>query len=138
MIAKNYFDINGERYYTGTVIVIKIMGKPTEAIFIGCHKKLNKYVYQVGNGKYFVDERTFYKQLVNVTSQVNNIVQLPALKTKKDRNIDGMFLGWLWYIFLMTISFIFKDALGLWIIISIVFFSWRAKKIKEEGNYIEW
>ena len=64
-------------------------------------------------------------------------MHLPIIKTKKDFQIDGLFLGWMWYIFLMLISVIFNGAIGLWILISIVFFSWRAKKIKREGTYIE-
>ena len=59
-------------------------------------------------------------------------------KRRKDSQIDGLFLGWMWYIFLMLISIVFKEALGLWIFISIVFFKWRSDKIKKEGTYIEW
>ena len=56
----------------------------------------------------------------------------------KDTEIDGLVLGWMWYIFLMVIATVFKDALGLWGLISFVFFTWRSDKIKKEGKYIEW
>jgi hypothetical protein len=67
-----------------------------------------------------------------------NIEQLPTERKRKDCEIDGLFLGWVWYIFLMAIGTIFNGAIFIWLMISIVFFNWRAKKIKEEGTYIEW
>lgn len=137
-MIRNYFEIDGEKYYTGTVIVVSRMGKQVKATFVGYHEQLQKYVYEINNGKCFVDENSFYENLVSITNVMNNNVQLPTEKTKMDRHIDGLTLGWAWYIFLMALSVLFKDCIGLWIFISIVFFSWRNKKIKTEGTYYEW
>lgn len=86
----------------------------------------------------FVPSDNFFNTIISITDKKDNSVSGPVTKKLKDRDIDGLFLGWLWYIFLMAISTIFKDAIGLWILISVVFFRWRSKKIKEEGTYTEW
>jgi hypothetical protein len=114
------------------------MGKQVEAAFICYDTDRKKYIYKVKDCICSVDHKTFQRVFVRATNSRNSKVHMPVTKTKKDFEIDGLFLGWLWYIFLMAISSIFKDAIGLWILISVVFFSCRSKKIKEEGTYIEW
>lgn len=136
---RNYFDYNGERYYTGTVFIIKHVAKGTaEATFVCYDTERRRYVYKIEDKKCFWNEQAFYRDIVKVTSRVNNTVNFPQTSKIKDSQINGLALGWMWYIFLMAIVTIFKDNIGLWIIISIIFFSWRAEKIKKEGTYIEW
>ena len=52
----------------------------------------------------------------------------------KDTEINGLFLGWVWYIFIMLVVSIFKGAVVGWIVVSFFFFKWR-KKIKEEQTF---
>ena len=137
-MKQNYFVFNGKKYYTGTVFIVKRLGKQTEASFVYYDTDRERYMYKINECRYCSPESVFKNEFVSVTNKINNKVSVPLVKTKRDRNISGLFLGWLWYIFLMLISVIFKDVIGLWIFISIVFFSWRSKKIKEEGTYIEW
>lgn len=135
---RNYFEVNGKRYYTGTVFIVNNMGKHVEASFICYNDVQSIYVYQIKDCTWRVPEQAFWRNFISVTNMHNSNVHVPVIKTKKDLDIDGLFIGWVWYIFLMLISVIFKDVIGLWIIISVVFFSWRAEKIKKEGTYIEW
>ena len=135
---QNYFIINGVKYYAGTIFIVKNMGIEEEASFICYDVSRNKYVYKIRDCKYHMDEATFMNRFVRIAHKVNNKICGPIVKTKRDTEIDGLFLGWIWYIFLMMASVIFKDVIWLWILISVVFFSWRFKKIKEEGTYIEW
>lgn len=137
-MRRNYFEHNGKMYYTGTVFIIKDMGKEAEAKFICYDTDHAKYVYRINSCTWHVHEKWFRENFVMVTDKVDLNVHMPVVKKFKETEIDGLFLGWIWYIFLMLVSVIFKDAIGLWIIISVVFFSWRSKKIKEEGTYIEW
>ena len=51
-----------------------------------------------------------------------------------DVEINKLFLGWIWYIFLMIVASIFKDQVIGWIFISFFFFRWR-KKVKDEETY---
>jgi hypothetical protein len=43
-------------------------------------------------------------------------------------NIDEVFYGWWWYIAIMLIGTIFNDRWTIWIITTIIFFSWRYNK----------
>lgn len=143
MNLRNYFEYKGKKYYTGTIFIMNDHGRQIEAAFICYNMDTEKYIYKVKNNtidgcRCTVYEKYFYNHFVSVTDKVDNAVHMPIVKQFKDTQIDGLFLGWVWYIFLMIISTIFKDAIGLWILWSVVFFSWRKKKIKEEGTYIEW
>lgn len=133
----NYFKVNGIKYDTGTVFITNYMGKHVEASFMYYDTEQKRYVYKIKDCTYYDTHTLFWRKFVSVTNKMDNTIHLPVIKRKKEFEIDGLFIGWVWYIFLMGISIIFKDAIGLWIIISIVFFNWRSKKIKEEGTYIE-
>lgn len=136
----NYFIVNGQKYYTGTVFVIEEIGGAVEAVFVCCAylMKHTQIVYKIKGKTYFTEVSLFAKRFVRVTNAVDNQVQMPPTKHLKDSDINGLPLGWLWYIFLMVIATIFKGNIVLWILISVVFFSWRSEKIKKEGTYIEW
>lgn len=135
---QNYFVIDGTRYYTGTVFIVRNMGKEEEATFICYDTSRNKYVYKIRDCKHHMDETIFMSRFIGVTNKVSYTTTMPVSKTKKGTDVGGLFLGWIWYVVLMAVSVIFNEAIWLWILISIVFFGWRSKKIKEEGTYIEW
>ena len=135
---ENYIIVNKTKYYTGTVFVINFNGKIQEAAFVCSIPKANKILFKLSDKRWWINADDFRKRIIEITNKVDTSVRMPIENTMKDRYIDGLFIGWLWYIFLMSISVIFKDAIGLFVLISVVFFSWRKKKIKEEGTYIEW
>lgn len=137
-MKQNYFIANGVKYYTGSVFITNNMGKHTEASFIYYDTDKNRYVYKIKECVWHMDEKNFWRMFVSVTDKINEKVHMPITKTRKDFDISGLPLGWLWYVFLMVISTIFNGAIVFWILISIIFFNWRANKIKEEGTYIEW
>ena len=60
---------------------------------------------------------------------VTNVVIAEELRNPK--YIDGIVEAWAWYIFIMLLAiiFIFPWNLVSWVIASIVFFSWRNKKM---------
>lgn len=137
-MKQNYFIANGVKYYTGTVFIVHHNGKQVEASFVYYDTEYKKYVYKINDCTWVVGVDDFKARFICVTDKKDNTVSMPVKKKMKEFDIDGLFIGWVWYIFLMAISTIFKGAIGLWILISIVFFSWRADKIKKEGTYIEW
>lgn len=143
-MKQNYFILNGKKYCTGTVLIINDLGTHVEATFICYDTERERYVYKIKGrpGRNactcFDTQIGFFQKIVSITGTVDSNAHLPVTKTLKDTEIDGLFIGWLWYIFLMAISTIFYDRIGLWILISVVFFSWRKKKIKENGTYTEW
>ena len=138
---RDYFIFNGKKYYTGTVVKTNDTTYMPEATFVCYDERYGDYVFRskgrTTRGLRVLESR-MQECIIDVTDKVDTSVKMPEVKKKNDAHIDGLFLGWVWYIFLMGISVIFKDVIGLWIIISVVFFSWRSKKIKEEGTYIEW
>lgn len=122
---QNYCIVNGKKYFTGTVFIIDFNGKHREASFICCVTKTNVYRCKIDDGKtWLIPAQSFQKKVVSVTDKIDPSVRMPVEKTWKDTEIDGLFIGWLWYIFLMAISTLFYDRIGLWIFISVVFFSW--------------
>ena len=88
--------------------------------------------------RWTLTEKMLHNSLKEITNQRDNSVHMPRLVKLPDKYIDGLTFGWMWYIFLMAISILFKDAIGLLVFISYVFFSWRHKKIKKEGTHVEW
>lgn len=137
-MLQNYILLNGEKYYSGSVFIVNCMGKESEAVLIGYNKEYDSHFFKINNKTCRMKDVVFKNNFVRIADGVNINVHIPTEKKRKDLDIDGLFLGWVWYIFLMAISVIFKGAIVLWTIISVVFFSWRAKKIKEEGTYVEW
>lgn len=137
-MKQNYFVIDGKKYYTGSVFITKDMGKCVEASFMYYDTDKKKYFYKIKDCIWKVDHDYFWRTFVSVTDKRNENVRMPVTKTKSDFEIPNLFIGWVWYIFLMLVSSLFNDAIGLWAFISVVFFNWRSKKIKEEGTYNEW
>lgn len=137
-MLQNYIFLNGKKYYSGSVFIVNCMGKESEAVFIGYNREYESYFFKINNKTCRMKASVFNNSFVRATDQVSTSTHIPEEKQRKDSEIDGVFLGWVWYIFLMAISIIFKDVIALWAIISVVFFNWRKKKIKEEGTYIEW
>lgn len=137
-MLQNYILLNGKKYYSGSVFIVNCMGKESEAVLIGYNKEYDSYFFKINNKTCRMKDVVFKNNFVRIADGVNINVHIPTEKKRKDLDIDGLFLGWVWYIFLMAIATIFNGAIFLWIMISIIFFNWRAKKIKEEGTYIEW
>lgn len=137
-MLQDYFIVDGTKYYTGTMFIINDLRKQKEASFICYDTERHEYAYKIKQCTWFMDEWTFSQRFVRVTNKVNHNVHMPITRQRKDCQVDGLVVGWLWYIFLMTISTIFKGNIILWGFISYVFFTWRREKIKKEGTYIEW
>lgn len=143
MNLRNYFEYNGKKYYTGTIFIMKVSNRLCEYTFVGYNVDYKALLCKSVNSQQVrslipIWESVLNKNLVSITDKIDTSVHSPVEKKMKDTQIDGLFLGWMWYIFLMIISVIFKDAIGLWILWSVVFFTWRKNKIKKEGTYIEW
>jgi hypothetical protein len=133
----NYFIYNEQKYYTGTVVQLK-RGNNVYGAFI-CHDVVHDYYFfKVQGRREGVRGHDLDRFIITVTEEVNKDVHMPVQKTYKDSDIDGLALGWVWYIFLMAISTIFKGNVCFWIVISVLFFAWRKKIIKEKGTYYEW
>ena len=151
-MIQNYFVHNGQRYYTGTEIIVKqsekfITGRmvDTKAIFMYFNTDTENFVFKINNCEHLYPKKMFDKVFVGVGDNVvdcetyksniaaSNITIQQKHKFSDELRIDGMFLAWIWYVFIMAIAVIFRDRIGIWILASIIFFTYRNKKIKEEG-----
>jgi hypothetical protein len=135
---QNYFLVNEKKYYTGTVFIVKDGLWEVEAVFVCYSTNSGDYVYRIKEKTFFADYENFCRVFISVTDKRDERVRMPVQRALRDRDIENLPLGWIWYIFLMAISTIFHGNIILWIFISYVFFSWRKKKIEQEGTYIEW
>lgn len=137
-MKRNYFIVDDKKHYTGTVFLIKLHNYPEEASFICCDEETNAYFFQIGICKWQMSEQQFRQCFISITNKVDSAVSMPVVKKMKDSQVDGLFEGWVLYIVAMVTTAIFNERIGLWILWSYLFFSWRNNKIKKEGTYVEW
>ena len=142
--VKKYFDYRGERYWSKSIIKVRVKNNITNEI---CEKNGefcyvlddNKYVININGDSLILSMEEFYCMLVDVVCNGNtipNIENMPEKKTltfKDELSIDGLLLAWIWYVFIMAVAVIFKDCIGIWVLTSMIFFNYRNKKLKEAG-----
>jgi hypothetical protein len=138
MTLQDYCVVNGEKYNTGTIFIIDWNGRHREAAFICYFPEKQYYKLKIDNTTWIITEKDFQKKLVTTTNKKDSHVRAPVVKTQKDAEISSLFLGWAWYIFFMAVGAIFKNAIVVWILVSVIFFDWRKGINKKEGTYIEW
>lgn len=145
------FIFNGCKYPSGTILKIKsndnVTGKEVVEIAYFCYSmpEKNRYVYKIRETTHNVTKDYFYKILIGATNSTNEsiannfqaeesrIYTKPPNTFKDELNIDGLLIAWIWYVFVMAIAIIFNDVIGIWILASIVFFSYRNKKLRKAG-----
>lgn len=137
---KDYFVYNGKKYCSGTQIKVFRSDNVYDLAYFVYYDDSNDVVwYQMAytNQRRGCSMETFLKRLVGVTGSVNYAFHPPVEKKLKDYQIPKLFFGWVWYIFIMLLLVIFKNAIIGWVAASVVFFSWRSDVIEKEGYYIE-
>ena len=145
-MREKYFIYQGIKYQSGAILKIRpTIGRSNPspkvfevATFMFYDTNLAEYFIKVGGTVYLLKETEFFNILISPTDKLNDIyiaqvVQDETLTINKELAIDGMLVAWIWYIFLMGISIILKGVIVYWVIISIIFFRYRDKKLREEG-----
>lgn len=132
-MRQDYFTCNGKRYHTGTIVVIA----NRKMTFLYFNTDNNRFAFKNGECVSQYSSEYLGKHPITICSEVDGTVKLPVLRKKRELSIDGMLLGWMWYIFIMGLAVIFNDRIGIWILASWIFFSWRKNKIEKEGMYYE-
>lgn len=140
----DWFEYNGKRYGKYTKVIIKDIYNNREevaAYFIAIYgHKTVRVLYDSGGrmGYYPYSINQFYTNIISICEE-NSAEELGITVVKKqDKDIDRLFYGWIWYIFIMLIGFIFNDRILIWIAASVYFFRWRNKVKKEETYYAKW
>ena len=143
---KDYFVYNNCKYGAGTIVQLKMLDVYTksfyyiEAVFRYVLDD-NQYVLTAnGELKVFGTDAFFNiltcvltpVQYVNSAKQ-NKIPQKKKATFSEELNIDGLFIAWIWYIFIMLVGTIFFGRIIIWITASAIFFNYRKGKLKEAG-----
>ena len=116
---------NGKKYDSGAVIVIDKYNcydyKPYKifATFLNYDTDTNIYSLKIGDNIETYHEKEFKQIFHGVQKGVYNN-QNKELSFKKELEIDGLFLAWIWYVFIMAVAIIFNGRIGIWILTSII------------------
>lgn len=139
-MKQDYIIYKGKRYNSGDTIDILWytcgyqIARNYKGTFIDCDEKKNEYRFVVDGKMYCFNKACFYriiKDNTTINKGENYIDATPKKKTfKNELNIDGVLIAWIWYIFIMAIAVIFKGCFAIWIVASIIFFSYRHNKLK--------
>lgn len=142
-MVQEYFIHNGRKYNAGTVIVIQQFNIyscslcDTKAIFQYYDTDKNMYAFKIDNKTEFCSEQDFKKLFRGIYEEICNpkfcCSQPKEWSFKRELEIEGVLLAWIWYVFIMAVALIFNDRIGIWILTSVVFFSYRNRKLKEAG-----
>lgn len=153
-MRQGYFVYNGKRYESGTEFLLNMTllydgsTYQRKCTFLYYDTENGRFYYQMeqqGNPysmsthtvRAYATTEEFNKNFAGITGNVDISIKPPVLKQRPDSQIDGLFIGWLWYIVLMAVSTIFYDRIGLWALWTFLFFSWRHSKIEKEGKYYD-
>ena len=140
MVQNYYFIYNNNKYAYGTIILLKrfdyILNDhyPYEATFCFHVVDKDQYVCKIKNMYCYYTSTEFYNKLIEVTNKTDDeyisFINKRFNVRKKELSNDGMLIAWIWYVFIMAIAIIFKDMVSIWILASIIFFSYRKNKLK--------
>lgn len=137
-----YFEFQGVKYGIGTVVKIpstldlrwlprdQIM---VETVFMGgcCFSFTNRpgsMTFYNFSGKY----ESYIEIIQPVYYEEPDPPKQPNIffRTKSgtwDAHND-VCVGFIWYVLVMLLAIIFKDCVGIWIVATIVYFSWKSEK----------
>ena len=142
-VKDHYFDYNGIRYYAGTRFKTKYKSSIVPAYFRAwCDHDQNLCWVQVEypcTGRtvgIWIPREEMADHIIEIVEGNHYEERSTKVRYFKDSDITELFFGWIIYLVIMAILFIFKDRWLGWIAATIYFFNWR-KKIKEESIYIE-
>lgn len=106
-----------------------------EAMFVGGAR----FVFQTIKGSINLYDDSLNGKYENYIEIINPIYYQEPEPTKQPnvffRTKSGSWdahnevcIGFIWYVVIMLIATIFKDRLGIWILTTIVYFSWKSNK----------
>lgn len=136
----DYFDYKGVRYYAGTKFKKRAYGDTTvDAVFTRRFGREFWFRYKFpGRSDIKIDrcsEKDFYDNLVEIIND-SDISEFERKKHYlKESEVPEIVCGWIIYILVMCGITIFKHAWAGWIAVTIYFFRWKKKKLKEAYYY---
>ncbi len=139
-MQQDYFVYNSHRYNAGDHISFRFfdyrVGRSyeTKVKFLYYDTESKEYFIEVYGKEYSYREELFYRNIYERDSSSNQATREPKEHTFSDElKIRDLRITWVLYIVAMLISIVFYDRLLAWIFVSIIFFTYRHKKLKEYG-----
>lgn len=139
-MKRDYVIYKGKRYNSGDTIDILWYkcGYSNKCnhigTFVDCDEEEDEYRFIVDGITYCFNKACFYRTmkdepLPNETKNKNS----HKATFIEELCIDGLLIAWTWYVFIMLVAIIFYDRVVIWVVSSIIFFSYRSRKLKEAG-----
>lgn len=140
MCVENYFVYHNKKYYRKTVVKIHDgechnFGFYTTMIFNGYDIERNLYCFVSPCNSW----DKYYMTDCQITACIKEIIQPccdPCLQNEREKvdlkYVDGMLAAWIWYILIMCFGLFLNgivNVLIVWTVASVIFFSWRKKKM---------
>lgn len=142
-VKDHYFDYNGTRYYAGAKFTVKYKGSIVPAHFRSWCKHdpslceiVMVYPWPGRTVAIWIPRDEMQNEIIEMFEDNHYVERSSKVRHFNDSDIPELFFGWIVYIAIMLVLFIFKDRWLGWIAATLYFFHWR-KKIKEENIYIE-
>lgn len=140
-LAKKYMKYQGRYYDVGTICKIKGRNGPKLVRFMGWHFNNNRWNFElVDKNDYGLydsyDRAGVGVYCLEIVEPVYPNLTTSASATTYNRDKPPSWdveVAWIWYIVIMLVTVIFKERIGLWILESIIFFSWK-EGIFKGGN----
>ena len=137
-----YFEFKGVRYPVGTIVKItekemKRVGADSPYVTIlnhhensnGTHSCLILRSYDDWGVMQSGEISTFFNNFEDVIEEIALLPTKQLGNRYKDTEVDAMLYGWIYYILVMLVSVLFNGFIYIWIIASIVFWTWRKRKL---------
>lgn len=138
----NCFYFKGSNYGRGTVVQIYEKKKGefkfySYLIFEECdNNNLCRFRSPYNNWEHFnISTNQLQEYIEAITEPHAVIVNAGSYPQVNQEYVEGIVDAWIWYILVMFLGLFLKgivNVLGVWILASIVFFSWRHKKMNGE------
>lgn len=135
-----YFEHKGKRYYTGTVVKLRVQGYAStaekEAVFVAHDPEEHRCLYLIKQCVCDLKENTFFDRIIEVTNRMdatnaNDVYRRWAapreVRPKRDFEVPGMLGAWIAYIVVMIGLLIFNQWYIGWIAATVIFFNYRNK-----------
>lgn len=142
-MRQDYVVCKGKRYNSGDKIDIMWYTHGYKNVhhytgtFLDCDEENDEYRFIVDGITYHFNKVCFYRIMCDNPPPPSGMQRdnksAKELTLEKELDIDGLFLAWIWYIFIMVVGTIFRGNIMIWITASIIFFNYRNKKLKEAG-----
>lgn len=139
----NHFYFKNNNYGKGTVV--KVYEKHQEKfkfysnlVFEECDNQNNLcYFRSLYNNwdSFSIPQNQLEEYVEDIIEPHNCMIRADALNKANPKYIEGITSGWIWYILIMIFGLFLKGPINMiltWTVASIIFFSWRYKKINGE------